>query len=278
MSGEIDLTGSRGYLGLDVADFLTQHGHDVCDDMQIVNQRIDLSSTKLATLLPKSIRTIVHLAARVPHHGGIKNDDELLNQNRMIDENIVNAASEIGCRLVYISGCSLYSKRNLDILSETSVIEAGNPYFAAKIFVEKLVSEYDKSSILRVSGPFGAHVNPHTVLGIMLTRARRGEDIDIWGTGNREQDFVSNRDVGSAISLVIKHSATGTYNIAAGKPITMLELGTLISRKFNVKLRLGKTQDPRDYEQVRISIEKARAHLKWEPLHSLEQWIQELDS
>ena len=59
---------------------------------------------------------------------------------------------------------------------------------------------------------------------------------------NHYRDFISTKDICSAIRILFNHKARGIYNIGSGKKILILDLIKFIARKKNKKILLKKNK------------------------------------
>jgi len=270
------VTGSRGFVGIDLCDELLKQGYEVLDDIIIAGRRIDLAEEQLGDFLQAGIDVMVHLAARVPHHSGVNDDAVLKEINKRIDENVASTALKINAKLIYVSSCGLYRRDSCEPLTEKSLVKTRSPYFESKLFGEDISMQNSRTAVLRISAPYGKVLNPTTVLGNFIAKGRIGHGIEIWGTGKREQDFVSTHDITQAVVACMAHNCKGIFNIAAGCPTTMEDLAGFVIDRFGNEKLVSDHIDPLDYERVRIDISKAESILGWSPQTTIENWVREL--
>ncbi len=235
----------------------------------------------LTTQVPDSPHIVVHLAAAVPHAAGLADSEDMADRTRRMDANIRYACVQWGCPVIYASGCSLYDCCGLDRLTEEASLrdtaDIPSPYLRAKLEGDQAFARLDKGTILRISAPIGPGLRKTTVLATFIERARNDEVLEVWGSGEREQDFIDVRDIGALITKIVECPQGGTYNVARGTPITMLELAnTVVEAVGRGRVeRLGRL-DPNDQLPARYDIAKALWVFKWRLQIPLVQSIAEL--
>lgn len=159
----------------------------------------------------------------------------------------------------------------------------------SKRFLEQLCAYVSdktamKCAIVRPSGAYGRFDNfdertSHVIPG-MINRAMRledGEDFVIWGDGEDVRDVVHAEDV--AYGLLLATAATGEgktapcspFNIASGEGITTHDLAiAILNAAGNLNSHIKHDTSKLSALKVRrVSIEKARRELGYEPAVSL---------
>ena len=270
---KVYVTGSRGLIGRAILHGLSGLGIEVLSDENCVGKRINLENERLVDLLPRDFTCVVHCAAVIPHRVGVADDEQLQKRNFLIDSNVQEFTNALSIPVAYISGCGLYDRKTTESQDETSKLIPRTPYFSSKMVGEKLFSIDARSSILRVSAPFGDGMPQSVVLQRFLDQARLGDPVRLWGSGKREQDYISVNDISTAVHRVLTQRQSGIFNIAAGNPLTMKEVANIVAHQFGTTVVHSEHEDPNEFERVRVSIAKARHLLKWEPKESLSTWV-----
>jgi UDP-glucose 4-epimerase len=266
------LTGSRGLVGREVKRHLENRGLNVLTDYSEVGSRVDLCTIELGELIHEPPTHIVHVAAAIPSSRGT-DDQALFDTNRQIDRNVLRAALRWNAKTIYISTCGLYLRDRLSWQTESSRVLPRSPYFESKKVGEEEFLRLRGGVVLRISSPYGDGLPANIVLGKFIQRAKKGLPIVVWGSGRREQDFVSTSDVATAIEAALTSRSEGVFNIAAGEPTTMLDLAHQISAITRTPVHLAGQPDPSEFERIRISVSKAKAQLAWAPVSDLASWI-----
>jgi len=233
------LIGSDGFIGRYVHKQLVSDNHDV---MPLVKRRrhtdhhsIECDLTEGFDCLQRTVNSkpdvIIHLAAAVPGNLDYKDDDDTAELTKTIDMTVYQFAKYASAYVIYASGCSLYDNKTDFIKDEGSAICPSTPYLNAKAVGESLFQRLDDVCITRISSPYGPNISSRVVLGKFLSQSLDGDEIQIWGSGQREQDFIHNSDICSFISLAIAKRALGVFNVCYGRAVRMKELANCSCRQ-----------------------------------------------
>jgi nucleoside-diphosphate-sugar epimerase len=240
----------------------------------------DLTAPDAAAALARLGPTvIVHAAAVLPPRQTGDEAAAAARANRAIDDAAIVAAGTQGCRLIYLSGTSLYGGA-ATLCDEQAPLRARGPYLEEKLRTEEQLRALgQQATVLRVSSPYAFGQRALTVLVRFVTRATRGEELLYYGTGAREQDFIAAADVADAIRAAIDHThAHGPINVASGRPVSMRTLAELVVSTLGARsrVRAADQPDPEEDSRVRIDIGRAATELAWRPTTSLEDGIRAL--
>lgn len=283
LSGPVLVSGAAGLVGRAVCAELTKRGYSV---LPVVRQKntaapatsiaCDLANTPLvkqSLRAPPSV--IVHLAAAVPHNERYPDTEASADLTRLIDRSVLEAASAWQCPVVYMSTCGLYARTSpvWKVEDDTSSLSIDTPYFAAKYEGENLFAGVS-ATILRLAAPVGPGIQPGLVLSRFIRAARLGLSIEVWGSGNREQDFIDARDVAALVAQAVERPRVGTFNVASSVPVTMIELANMVVGTVrNGRVLKVDRPDPKDNETARYSTAKAVAAFEWSPRYGLDESI-----
>lgn len=236
-----------------------------------------------ASLISAALRkpsVLVHLAAVVPQPPTVPDDEANAARTRDMDARVLEAVRQWNCHAIYASGCSLYAKGDAAPKRED---EAGaeqmpsSAYLVAKQQGERDFLGSGRATVLRISAPVGEGLPRATVLGRYMATALAGGELEVWGSGRREQNYVDVVDIADALFRVLVVRPTERINIAGDQPITMLELARQAVQVCGrgVVLMADKP-DPRDGEPARYSNQKAADLLGWRPMTSLRVSLERL--
>lgn len=259
------VTGASGVIG---RAFVTRLQAE-CLPFVVLDREILTGATYLVDLLARKPSIVVHLAASVPKPPVIPDNEENAAITTEVDDQILEAVKLWGCHAIYASGCSLYPKGHPLRKSEDmtySEYVTQNSYLAAKQRGEQSFMSTGQATVLRISAPIGKGLPESTVLGRFIDAARCDRNLDIWGSGQREQNYVDVIDIADALfrSMVVRPCEV--INIAADYPITMLDLAKKIVQMFGRgSVHMTNKPDPRDGETARYSNVKASEMLGWRP-------------
>lgn len=240
---KILVTGAGGLIGCHVVENLYSSGYEVfglyrtapSDKKKwnvLVSDLLDFNSIGRIEKTKPDI--IVHCAAILPKEFVGEKALEAAKLNEIIDDRIIQYCTQgIGCRLIFISGTSVYglSKSPWTEITKTNPI---GPYLKAKIRTENRIKEIkNKSILMRVSAPYSPMQKARTVLKVFIENALLNNDLTYFGSGMRSQDFTHSSDIANAINNAIRRVALNEcqseiINVSAGNPISMKGLVHLV--------------------------------------------------
>jgi len=289
MKERVAILGAAGFIGKAITSSLSNSGIGIeaCDlyEGNIDGVRIDpIDITKEEELSDwlndKDISGIIYLSCIIPKsfEGA---DWDLFYDNLMMHRQVMDYWRKRKCHLIYASSSSVYIPHNSLPWREDSDNFPNNFYSISKLLGEKLFfQEYQNGTpltILRINAPFGAVTGRGTVVNIFLERALKGEDLTLYGTGNRQQDFIHVSDVARAFLTSYLNKKHGIFNIASGRTVTMRELAETIIDLTGSSSKIiypGKP-DPQEGFRVEVDITKARDELGFTPELTLEDGLRE---
>jgi nucleoside-diphosphate-sugar epimerase len=240
---------------------------------------MDLTSGSESLLNAVDIKpdTVIHLAAAVPHSATYPDTEVSADKTRLIDHTIWSACNVWNIRCLYASTCGLYDPLEPQQKTEDSHIKVRSPYFAAKVDGEELFGGRPENCIFRLAAPYGPGMQASLVLVRFVSMAVNGQTIEIWGSGKREQDFISVNDVAGFIVRALIAEARGVYNVASGVALSMASLARLVVDVVGKgDWCFSGQSDPQDSWTARYDVSKARRELHWSPAEPLANGIAQL--
>lgn len=239
------VTGADGFLGSVIVDYLKMLGVDVIGTTRQINSdthvrfiNIDLEDQSAIKSIEKKgpFDAVIHFAAFIP---GNDERSEVIYKNLNITSNVLDIAVKTKVKnFIFASGCSVYGYQSIPC-TELTLPSPPNYYAISKLACEYVTNLYTKqhqinNCILRISAPYGPHLRRKTVITRFIELAARKQIITIYGSGKRQQEFIFEDDVASAIGLVLINNASGIYNISGNRQVSMYELARLILGIFDL--------------------------------------------
>jgi UDP-glucose 4-epimerase len=257
------VTGGAGFIGSHLAEELALRGARVrvlddlssgtVDNLSAFRDRIefveaDIRDRSAVLGAARGCSVVFHLAglASVPMS---REDPRLcLDVNGAGTLNVFEAAAECGAgRIVYASTSAVYGDLPAPH-SEDMSPSPDSPYAAVKLLGEHLGLFYRGRGLEAVSlryfnvyGPRQTPDGPDSgVIPRFVSAARKGESPVVYGDGLQTRDFVHVKDVVRATILASERpGASGAYNVATGRPVSIAELAGLLA-----SLRPGAFPEP----------------------------------
>lgn len=190
------------------------------------------------------------------------------------------------CKVVFMSTCMVYDKADEKGIDEQHPTKPISPYGGAKIAAENMVLSYYNSYKLptvvirpfNTYGPFQKTNGEGGVAAIFINRALKGEDLNIYGTGEQTRDLLYVKDCARFVIMAgLNENVNGEIvNAGTGLDVTVNELAEIIS-KGRVAINHVKHIHPQsEIMKLKCDYSKAKELMGWEPEYSLEQGISEI--
>jgi len=252
------ITGGAGFIGSYIAEFFINRG----DEVVILD---NLSSGKKENMpknavfvngsvtnkenVKKAIKGadyVFHLAAMVSVPLSFEKPEECLKINSYGTKNILEESLKNKVRKVIFSSSAAIYGDNLNVpLKEDEPYFPLSPYAESKVEGEKLCLKYSKKGLktcaLRYFNVYGKRQDPKSpysgVITLFIDKAKRGEDIIIYGDGSQTRDFVHVSDIVSA-NVLAMDKGEGIFNVATGKEITINSLAKEIIKISKSKSKI----------------------------------------
>jgi len=302
------VTGAAGFIGSHLVDELLDRGYQVValDDLSGgFRSNVDERATFVeGSILDVALidrlfdehrfRYVFHLAAYAAE--GLSHFIRRFNyQNNLIGSvNLINASvrHEVRC-FVFTSSIAVYGHAPPPVTEEMVAVPA-DPYGVAKLAVEQdLRVARDlfgmRYVVFRPHNVYGERQNigdPYrNVVGIFMNRILRGEPLPIFGDGRQTRAFSYVSDVAPVIAASIERPAAWdqVFNIGADRPVSVNELGEVVSRAMGVPFRPRYLPARHEVVHIHASHEKARSLLGFEDRVGLEEgvgrmaaWVKEI--
>ncbi|KPK41825.1 MAG: nucleoside-diphosphate sugar epimerase [Omnitrophica WOR_2 bacterium SM23_29] len=209
----------------------------------------DICNRDLMLEISKDVDWIIHLAAyKIPRYG---NAMATLKVNIKGTENVLDAAKNNGCKVLFSSTSDIYGKNPSPPFSEDSDILLGQTnvkrwsYAVSKIYDEHLCFAYQEEYgvpivILRYFGGYGPNQNltwwggPQSVF---IDCALRKKPLPVHGNGKQTRSFTYVSDIteGTIAALENKDAPGQAFNIGNRREISIIELARMIWKMVNPK-------------------------------------------
>lgn len=291
---KILVAGGAGYVGSHLIPILLEHGYevDVIDLLWFGNKLpkgVKVTQRELFTCKEKDMEgyeQVIFLA-------GLSNDpmaefDPSGNfvSNAALPSYLAYIAKRAGVRrFIYASSCSVYGYTVNQMYDEESPVTCGYPYGISKLQGERgVLQQEDKnfSVIALRKGTVCGHsprmrfdLIVNTMFKCVMTeRQITVNNASIW------RPILDIRDAAMAYLRAIQadYSINGVYNITSGN-YTVGHVGDMVKSRLErltgqkVAINIKQVQDFRNYK---VTIERAKTLLGFQPQHSIEEIIEDL--
>jgi UDP-glucose 4-epimerase len=190
----------------------------------------DRDAVRAAT---KGVERVYHVAAQSNVLGAVSDLDYSFTSNVVGTYNVLVAAREAAVgRLVFSSSREIYGEVDQVPVAEDRPLNPKNAYGASKVAGEVYCRVFQNTygldvSVLRLANVYGPG-DRDRVIPIWLDRARRGEDLELYG-GTQVLDFVPVSLVVEALRRAGERSLGGQpVNVGSGVGTTLYDLAARI--------------------------------------------------
>lgn len=257
------ITGGSGYLGRKLVPLAAQ-AHKVCytfyerDPLQLSSgQRLDVrDETAVAQLVTQfHPHVIIHTA-------GSNRSADLDGVIRLGTRHIVQAAQQVGARLIHLSTDSVFDGTQ-PLYDETAVPTPVNEYGRVKAAAEKIVAQYNNHVIVRTSLIYGLDEMDHGTQW-MVAALRAGQPVTLFDNQMRNPVWVNTLSL--ACLELAANDFTGILNVAGRQEMSRADFALSMLDWWGVTERETITIGPSTGRQwpldCRLDLRKGTAVLK----------------
>ena len=203
----------------------------------------------------KGVDIVFHLAAMVSVQESVQKPNECAEINARGTLIVLEEAARAGVRkLIFSSSGAIYGDNPISRLIESMPANPKSPYamtkFEAERYCHGFTGEGRLATVsLRYFNVFGPYQNMRSeysaVVPAFVVQATSNEPIIIFGDGQQTRDFIYVKDVVAAnVFFALESQATGVFNVAWGRQISINELALTIRD-------LAQSSSPSDHMPVR---------------------------
>lgn len=302
------VTGSSGFIGHKVCQFLLERGDNVVgiDNMNDYYD-IALKEYRLKSLINYNnfkfhkvdieclndlkkifneykISTVFNIAARAGVRYSIINPWIYLRTNIEGTLNILECMKDFKVnKFVLASTSSLYAGLKMPFKEDLPINTPISQYAASKCSAEALAFTYHKQysidvSILRYFTVFGPLGRPDMAPYRFCKWILDNKPLIIYGTGNFLRDFTYIDDIARGTVLSEKNVGFQIINLGGGnEPISMNQFIKIIEDITGIEaVKIFKPANGADMEYTMANIEKAKKILNWEPQISVKEGLRRM--
>ena len=287
---KILVTGSAGFIGSNLVDYLLKEGHFVVgidnfdeyyakeikiSNLQNANQNenftffeIDILDQKSLFELKNNYDAIIHLAAKAGVRPSLENPSLYQRVNVEGTQNILNFATECSVnKIIFASSSSVYGiNENLPWKESDLNLIPISPYASSKISGEYLGRTFanisDKTFIsLRFFTVYGPRQRPDLAINKFFKKIQNNEAIELFGDGTTIRDYTYITDILDGIYSALNNEKLigyNVFNLGSGSPISLIdmihEIELILQKKAKLNYLNMQTGDaPKTYSDNSIS-------------------------
>lgn len=258
---KILITGGAGFIGSQLALYLTEKGHQVIplDNLQfgyrenlLENKKLlskliimDIRDPEMEAIL-KNVDAVFHIAGYVSLPGCNDNPYEAYSTNVAGTANVLEMARRNGVKkVIFASTAALYENEDVlpfeeSILPKPTLIYAQTKK-AAEDLCKSFIDMYGMDiTILRFFNVYGPHMDfrpPSYLISYLIGCLLKKEKPILHSNGKQARDFVYVTDAARICDIVMTHpkSRNEIFNVGTGKSVTVQEIFNIIAQQLGVK-------------------------------------------
>jgi nucleoside-diphosphate-sugar epimerase len=245
------ITGGAGFIGRHISEYFQDRAEvRVLDNLRcgfksnlsglncqlIVGSILDRDVVREAM---KGVDFVFHLAAMTSVQESMQKPNECTEINVGGTAIVLQEAARAKVKkLILSSSAAIYGDNPVIPKIESMPPEPKSPYATSKHEGERCCRSFtDEGRLATVSlryfNVLGPHQNPRSeytaAVPAFIEKAIRNEPITIFGDGQQTRDFIYVKDVVAANAFfALKSEATGVFNVACGRQITITDLALTI--------------------------------------------------
>ena len=315
------VTGGTGYIGSHTCVELIEHGHEVvvfdnlsnssADVIDRIEQitgrrpvfyRADMRDTDSMRPVFEHHRfdAVIHFAALKSVGESVQKPIEYYQNNVAGTINLCDMMREYGCRrIIFSSSATVYGAPAEVPVREDFPLSATNPYGAAKLMVERLLTDICVADpgwsavLLRYFNPIGAHASgligempngiPNNLLPyVAQVAAGKLPHLNVYGTdyptpdGTGVRDYIHVCDLAAghvgAIQKAMNSTGVSVYNLGTGRGYSVLEIVHAFEKNTGIPIPCKPCdRRPGDIAVCYADASRARKELGWAPRFDIDQ-------
>lgn len=299
MSTKVLVTGSDGFIGSHLVEHLVKLGYSVkafvyynsfnsygwldtvSDDIlsQIDVVSGDIRDPNGIRVAMKGCDVVLHLAALIAIPFSYHSPDTYIDTNIKGTLNVLQAARDLGVRVVHTSTSEVYGTAQYVPIDESHPIVGQSPYSASKIGADQLAYSFYSSfelpvTTIRPFNTYGPRQSARAVIPTIIGQIASGEREIKLGAIHPTRDFNFVKDTVSGFEKAINASeAIGeVINLGSNFEISILDTALAIADVMGAEIEIV-TDDQRlrpegsEVERLFSTNAKAKALLDWSPAY-----------
>lgn len=174
-------------------------------------------------------------------------------------------------KVIYISSASVFGFPN-EVITEQSSVNPPNDYAASKLEGELVVRQNPNHVVVRLSSLYGEGMKENTLIPNYVNQALSKGQIEVWGSGARQQNYIHVSDAVSLIESVLDTKAAIDFPLlgVSEREYTNLEVANIIARHTGAGIaHINQDHSP----SLRYDNRLTQKVLNWKPEMALDKGI-----
>ena len=251
----VAVLGGLGFIGSHICRALVDAGHPVVaidredaprDRLKDVAQKVDIrpadmSQTADVLAVLEGADTLIHLVHSTVPGASMSDPSADIVENVAATARLAGQLGSVGIkRVLYVSsGGAVYGVNDSPRISEKEPTNPISSYGITKLANEKYLQMFAAMQGLRctiirpanVYGPQQRLDKGQGIIGTLISRALRGEPVEIWGEGTVVRDYVYIDDMVAAILALVGYEGRETiFNVGTGQGYSVSDILCMMER------------------------------------------------
>ena len=292
MKKKILIIGGNGFIGTNLSKELAEQGYDVtsfdlaeplCRNDKVKYISGDFFNDDTLEKITDDAEVIIHAISTV--NPGNSNIRYMTGYERDFIQTVklCSMVTEKKLKMIFLSsGGTVYGNQTVQPILEDERPQPINHYGNIKLCIENTIRTFNtqlhtKMLIARISNPYGPGQDYSKGVGFIdaaLKKAIRGENIEIWGDGNNERDYIYISDACKMIEKMIDYTGQDeVFNVSVSRGASQNEILDII-RRMGISIRVNYVES-RSVDAKKIVLDNTRIKgIYKEKLVSLEEGIE----
>lgn len=304
---KILVTGADGFIGSHLTEELVKRGYDVkafvlynsfntwgwLDILpaEILNRieifQGDVRDPNGVKEAMKGVDAVFHLAALIAIPFSYHSPDTYVDTNIKGTLNVLQAARELGTRVLVTSTSEVYGTAQYVPIDELHPFQGQSPYSATKIGADRLAESFYRSfnlpvTIVRPFNTYGPRQSARAVIPTIITQLLAGKEEIKLGSLTPTRDFNYVKDTANGFIEIYRSDKTigQEINIATQKEISIGQLAEELIRQINPNAKIICDEQRLRPEKSEVNRllgcnAKIKELTEWMPHYSFEQGLAE---
>ncbi len=233
---KIILTGHKGFLGSNIIKaFQAQH------DITGISRTKSNSGFQIKEFISSELNQVVEKPdVVILCHAAVSSGNNHIETKELYESNVSFTDELIkqfpDAYFLFISSISVYGNQEKTV-NEHSSISPLSEYAISKLWGEQIVKKTKGYGILRFSSLYGENMKENTIIPNYVNQAIENGVIEVWGNGERQQNYFHVSDAVSYIDKMIVNQYEGVFLGTSLKEVSNKELANIIAKELGSKVK-----------------------------------------
>lgn len=230
------ITGCKGFLGRYIVERLKEKYHLTGVEIGQHENSEDITIYNPDEIMDTDLQPDVVIMCHAAVSSGTYqvDTDKLFISNVEFTDKLIKKFT--GSYQIYISTISVYGDRQ-GIYDESTLPSPVTEYAISKLWGEKVVAASKNYGILRLTSLYGIGMKENTIIPNYINQALSKQEIQVWGKGERRQNYVFVEEVAEYIEKMMLLKSQGVHIAASSNEINNAYLAEIISKETGAVLR-----------------------------------------